>query len=220
MKRLQLFAVLIALPFFGFSQTLDDLNKPIIGNLDEVAPFSEGLAAVRKGDQWGFIDKEGGMVIDFRNDVVWNLQESNAGDVSGVKYPQFKEGLCIISQLTDEGIPLYGFMNTKGETIIEPEFINITSFKNGYAVGIFGKKTFRGKNEFQLKIYDYNFTEVVVNKKGEMIWPVQQRINIMMSKKRFKLPELYAKMLSEDLLAIKGKDNQWKVVKMNRAADN
>ena len=70
MKRLQLFAVLIALPFFGFSQTLDDLNKPIIGNLDEVAPFSEGLAAVRKGDQWGFIDKEGGMVIDFRNDVM------------------------------------------------------------------------------------------------------------------------------------------------------
>ena len=215
MKRLQLFALLIAMPFFGISQSVSDINKPTIAGLDEVAPFSEGLAAVRKGEQWGFIDKEGNQVIDFRNDMVWNRQASNAQGVSGVRYPEFKEGLAIISKSTDEGIPLYGFINTKGETVIEPEFVNITPFEDGHAIGIYGNKTHRGKNEFQLDIFDYNFTEVVVNTEGEMIWPVQQRQGIMMSKNRYKLPELNVRMLSEDLISVKGKDNKWKVVKMN-----
>jgi len=215
MKRLQLFAALIAMPFFGISQSLSDINTPTIAGLDEVAPFSEGLAAVRKGEQWGFIDKEGDLVIDFRNDVVWNRQESNVPGVSGIRYPEFKESLAVISRDTDEGIPLYGFINTKGETVIEPEFVNITTFEDGHAVGIYGNKTFRGKNEFQLDIYDYTFTEVVVNTEGEMIWPVQQRQGILMSKRRFKLPELHTRILSEDLLTVKGNDNKWKIVKMN-----
>ena len=28
-------------------------------NIDEIAPFSEGLAGVRKGTQWGFINGQG-----------------------------------------------------------------------------------------------------------------------------------------------------------------
>lgn len=41
--------------------------------------------------------------------------------------------------------------------------VNITPFTNGYTVGIFGKKAYWGKDEFQFDIYDYSFTEVVVN---------------------------------------------------------
>ncbi len=215
MKRLQLFALLTVIPFLGISQNLAEINKSTIDGLDQVAPFSEGLAAVRKGNQWGFIDKEGNLAIDFRNDLVWNHQKSNARGISGIQYPEFNEGLCMISKATDEGIPLYGFINTQGETIIAPEFVNITQFEDGHAVGIYASKTLRGKNEFQLDIYDYGFTEVLVNKEGEMIWPVQQRQGIIMSKKRFELPELHTKMLSEDLLMVMGKDNKWKVVKMN-----
>lgn len=214
MKRLQLLALLIVIPFLGISQSVEEINRPTIAGLDEVAPFSEGLAAVRKGDQWGFIDREGNLVIDFRDDMVWNRQESNLRGVSGIRYPEFKESLCMISKITDEDISLYGFINTKGETVIEPEFVNITPFENSHAVGIYARKTLRGKNEFQLDIYDYSFTEVLVNKEGEMIWPIQERQGIIMSKKRFKLPELHAKMLSEDLLAVWGTNNQWKVVKM------
>jgi len=214
MKRIFVFAVFLAMSFFGISQTLDKLNKTVIGGLDEVAPFKEGLAAVRKGNEWGFIDKEGNLVIDFRNDILWNREASNVAGVSSLRYPEFKEGMCIILKMTDEGIPLYGFINNKGEMVIEPQFVNITPFENGYAVGIYGKKTFRGKNEFQLDIYDYSFTEVVVNKDGEIVLPVQERFNIMMSKNRYKLPELMAKILSNDLLAVKGNDNQWKLIKV------
>lgn len=216
MKRISIMvAVLLLLPAFAISQSLEELNKPTIIDLDEVAPFSEGLAAVRKGNQWGFIDKEGNLVIDFRNDIAWNKEVSKTDGIAGIRYPYFKEGLCVIFRSTIEGIPLYGFMNTKGETVIEPEYVNINPFENGRTIGIYGKKSFRGKNEFQLNIYDYSFTEVVVNKKGEMIWPIQKRINIMMSKKRYKLPELHAKILSEDLLTVKGGNNRWKVVQAN-----
>ena len=33
---------------------------------DEAKSFSNGLAAVRKGDQWGFINKENKLVIDYQ----------------------------------------------------------------------------------------------------------------------------------------------------------
>ncbi len=213
MKRKGLIVLLFLIPFFGMSQSLEELNKPIISVLDEVAPFYEGLAAVRKGDKWGFIDEKGKLVIDFRNDIAWNKEVSKEGGIASIRHPYFKEGLCVISRLTEEGIPLYGFMNTKGETVIEPEYINISPFENGKTVGIYGKKSFRGKNEFQLNIYDYSFTEVVVNNEGEMIWPIQKRINILMSKSRYELPVLHAKILADDLLAVKGKNSLWKVVK-------
>ena len=214
MKRTALITMLLFIPFIVISQSLEELNKPTISELDEIAPFSEGLAGVRRGNQWGFMDDQGQLIIDFRNDIAWNPNaDTTKQGIQGLRFPQFKEGLCIIQKLTDEGIPQYGFLDKEGKQVIEPEFINITPFEKGKAIGIYGKKSFRGKNEFQLNIYDYNFTEVVINKEGEMVWPIQQRINIFMSKKRFELPNLNAKILSKDLLIVKGSNNQWKVVK-------
>ncbi len=46
---------------------VDDKGVPmIIFAFDEVKPYSENLAAVRMGDNWGFINKGGQLVIDFR----------------------------------------------------------------------------------------------------------------------------------------------------------
>lgn len=46
---------------------VDDKGVPmIIYTFDDVKPYSENLAAVRMGDNWGFIDKSGQLVIDFR----------------------------------------------------------------------------------------------------------------------------------------------------------
>ncbi|TLP81778.1 WG repeat-containing protein [Maribacter sp. ACAM166] len=215
MKRLYLFIALIAIPFFGTSQTLEELNKPIVSGLDEVTTCNEGLTAVRKGNQWGFIDKTGTLIIDFRDDLLWNKEaDTNILGVGGIGCPEFKEGLCIVKALNEEGIARYGFMDITGKIVIEPEFLNVTQFDNGRAVGIFERKSLRGKNPFQLKIYDYAFTEVVVNKKGEMVWPIQERHNIVMSKRLYELPELHAKIVSENLLAVKGKENKWKVVQL------
>lgn len=45
-----------------------DVNKTtmITYSFDEVTPFSSGLAGVRMGDDWGFINKAGDLIIDFR----------------------------------------------------------------------------------------------------------------------------------------------------------
>ena len=65
MKQLITLCTLLVLPFILFAQELT--------GIDEIAPFSEGLAAIRKGNEWGFINKEGQLVIEFRDDLVWNF---------------------------------------------------------------------------------------------------------------------------------------------------
>ncbi|SIS53212.1 WG containing repeat-containing protein [Zobellia uliginosa] len=214
MKHLLIITCLLLIPYLGISQTVDQINKPTVAELDQITPFSDGLAAVRKGDQWGFIDEEGQLVIDFRNDLVWNKnpQTDNLG-VEGMGYPQFKNGRCVVRDVKEDGIARYGFIDKKGNMAIPAEFLNVSPFVDGHAVGIYERKSLRGKNTFQLKIYDYDFTEVVVNEAGEMIWPVQERQNIVMSGKLYKLPELQAKMISDRLLAVKDKANKWKIVK-------
>ncbi|WP_273565660.1 WG repeat-containing protein [Maribacter halichondriae] len=217
MKRISiLLVVLMTTPFFCFSQTLKDINKAIIEGLDEVAPFNEGLAAVRKGNQWGFIDKSGKLVIDFRKDLVWNKDaDKTRQDVMGVRYPSFKDGRCLVKELKEEGIAHYGFIDKAGKIVIEPEYLNVTEFDQGNAIGIFSRKSFRGKSEIKVDVFDYVFTEAVVNTSGEMIWPIGERDNILMSKRRYELPELRAKLLSENLLTVKNKDNHWEIRKLD-----
>jgi hypothetical protein len=210
------FALLITAPYLGISQTVESMNKPTIDGLDWVAPFSEGLAAVRKGNQWGFIDKTGKLVIDFRGDIVWNANaDTTKPGVEGVEYPKFKEGLCIIQEMKEEDIPYYGFMDTSGKVVIEPDYLNVTEFDDGKAIGIYGRKDFRGKNKFQLNIYDYTFTEVLLNTKGEMLWPIAERQNILMSKKRYQTPEIRAEALSDNLLRVKNEEGKWEVRKID-----
>lgn len=47
-----------------------------------------------------------------------------------------------------------------------------------------------------------------------MVWPIQERKNILMSKRLYKRPKVYAKILTKDLLVEKGSDGKWKVVKI------
>ena len=214
MKHIINIALLLLIPLLGFAQSLEELNKPLVGNLDEVAPFNEGLAAVKKGNQWGFINEEGKLVIAFRDDLVWNKTPNtmNIG-IEGIGFPQFVNGLCSIKRMQDDGIARYGFIDKTGKVVVAAEFLNVSQFNNGYAVGIYESKSLRGKNSFQLNIYDYAFTEIVVNEKGELLWPIQERQNIIMSKKLYELPELHAQMISSDLLKVKDECNKWKIVK-------
>ncbi len=216
MKAIVLFlASLLALPVASQAQSLKTLNAPVLDNLDEVTPFHEGLAAVRRGSQWGFIDTTGNLVIDFRDDLVWNPEAVKAlpasRGVTAVPYPRFRDGRCMIQAEGDDGIPVYGFIDREGQTAIRPEYLNLTEFDNGYAVGILVKKTFRGQNRFQLNIYEYSFTEGVLNPGGEMVWPVAQRQNILMQKRRYERPELTARILGYDVLAVEEAPGQWEI---------
>lgn len=188
-----------------------------LNEVEEIAPFSEGLAAVRVGEKWGFIDQDGKLVIDFRDDLVWDKEATpDALDVSGVDYPKFKDGLCMIQDvLEEEGIEVYGFINTKGETVITPEYLNVTEFNENYALGILLTKTFRGQNRFQLNIYDYKFSEVILDTSGDIMLLITQRQNILMDKRRYELPKLTAKYLSKSLMAVKTNKNTWELRKIN-----
>lgn len=179
--------------------------------LDEIAPFSEGLAGIRKGNEWGFINEQGELVIAFRSDLPWKGEDRQAGiPPMNSSYPQFKNGLCLISKtLEEEGIPVYGFMDTSGQVVIQPEYLNITPFEGEYATGILLTKTFRGENPYGLRIYDYKFSEVVINRQGEIQFLVTQRSNIQMDKRRYKIPAIHSRILSASLLAVRSPDGTW-----------
>ncbi|MCK5442803.1 MAG: WG repeat-containing protein [Maribacter sp.] len=183
---------------------------------DEIAPFSEGLAAVRQGNLWGFIDEEAKLIIDFRDDLVWNKDaDITVPGVLGIRYPQFKNGRCLIKELKGDDIPYYGFIDNTGALVIKPEYLNITRFDKKHAIGIFVREVFQGKNEMNLNIIDYIFTEVVVNTNGEIMWPITEREHILTSKRRYEIPTLRAKLISNSLLAIRTKERTWEIKKLN-----
>jgi hypothetical protein len=183
---------------------------------DEIAPFSEGLAAVRVGNQWGFINEDAKLVIDYRDNLVWNKEaDISIPGVLGIRYPQFKNGRCMIQELKVNNIPYYGFIDTSGEIVIQPEYLNITRFDQENAIGIYVREIFQGKNEIKLDIVEYIFTEVVVNTDGEIVWPIAEREHALTAKRRYEIPELSAKLIAKDLLVFKIKDNKWETKKLN-----
>ena len=48
---------LLLLPLLGFAQTIE--------NIDYISPFHEGLAAIKKGEKWAFINQEAKIVVIF-----------------------------------------------------------------------------------------------------------------------------------------------------------
>ena len=183
---------------------------------DEVAPFSEGLAAVRVGDQWGFINEDAKLVIDFRDDLVWSQDaDTTIPGVLGIRYPEFKNGRCMVKALKEDNIPYYGFIDQSAEIVIPTDYLNITQFDYENAIGIYVRETFQGKNEIKLNIIDYIFTEVVLNTSGEIIWPISEREHILTAKRRYETPEFRAKLIAKDLLVFKTKDNKWETKKLN-----
>lgn len=108
------------IPFLGFSQITD--------KLDYVSPFNEGYSAVKKGNQWAFINQKGNIVIDFRDDLV--LTETNKE-----KYPIFVNERCLISEKKD-GISYFGFIDTSGKTVVEPLYLNAANFNEEFAIVI------------------------------------------------------------------------------------
>ncbi len=208
MKKILITALaLLMIPLATYSQTID--------NIDEIAPFSEGLAAVRKNDKWAFIDKEGTVVINFRDDIYWNRDaDTSIEDISGIRYPMFKDGRCIIKKIVEDNVPVYGFIDTKGNTVIEPQFLNVYPFKEGYTTGVVFEKTLKGQNEFNLNIYEFKFHDVLMDTSGEIVEFFQRRYNIQMTSRRYSTPIIGAKRLADNLVAIHSKDQGWSIRKL------
>jgi hypothetical protein len=195
------------LPNVFYSQT--------VNNIDEIAPFSEGLAAVRKGNQWGFINEEGAMVINFLNDIYWNKDaDTTKKDISGVRFPMFNEGRCLITKNVEDGVPVFGYIDPKGNVVVEPQLLNVYPFKGGYTTGVLFDRTLKGENEFNLKIYEFKFHDVLMDTSGEMVEFFNSRDHIQMTKKRYGMPTIGAKRLTDGLVAVFTKGQGWEVRKL------
>lgn len=105
----------------------------------EAHHFSDGLAAVKVGGMYGYIDKTGKFLI--------NPKYSSAED--------FSEGLAAVRMRNSDGIYKSGFIDKSGKVIIKFEYDYANNFKEGLALVKIGS----------LNNYKIGF----INAKGEMV---------------------------------------------------
>ena len=183
-----------------------------ISDIDYISPFNDGLSAIKKGNSWGFIDASGDLVIDFRKDLVL----TSVGDES---YPIFNSGRCLIMKKKD-GISYFGYINKMGKTILKPQYLNATNFDNGLAIVLKLHKTILGKNDILDKnMIDYSYTTIAINPDGDTIHYLSDKPQHITLSKDFvgHPPKIMVRFISENLIAIKTKDNTWIIKKLENS---
>ena len=172
-----------------------------IRQYDKISSFSEGLAAVKKDEKYGFINTKGKEVIPCKYSHAEPFLEGLAAvlviekgygfvntkgeEIVSCKYNMvhsFSEGFAEVEK--DEK---YGFINTKGEEIIPCKYDGAESFSEGFAMvnkdGEYGFINIKGEEVIPCK-YDYaeSFSEGLamvnidgkrgfINTKGEEVIP-------------------------------------------------
>ncbi len=185
-------------PFMGSSQ--------IIENINEVTPFHEELAAIKKGEKWAFINTKGDIVIDYREDLVPSETDKKS------TYPHFSDGRCLIKQMKD-GILYYGYIDKTGKTVIEPEYLSAIPFHKGYAIVLKIAKEELGKNDLlDKKVVSYSYDEVVIDPKGAIKTHLSGPEHLIFSKDKLKKrPTVQSYFLSPNLVVAKTKSDHWKI---------
>ena len=145
---------------------------------DNASEFSEGLARVGKANKYGFVTEDGKEIVPIQFSAASNfsygfaavkLDEGNCYfiDKTGKKLDDqvysdaraFNEGLAPV-QAKDSY--LYGFIDTKGNTVIEPKFNNVSWFYEGLAAvckNVGGAKRYAYINKDGKAITDFVFEE-------------------------------------------------------------
>jgi hypothetical protein len=206
-KVILLFFACLILPLIGITQTLD--------NLDYVAPVNDGVIAIKKGNQWGFIDETGNIVVNFRDDIV-----STEGN--NISYPIFNNNRCIISQVKD-GITYFGYIDKTGKTVIEPQYLNALNFNNEIAIVLELIKKSVGKNDvLDKKIISYRYFEVTIDKDGMIQnYLTPEGTHIILEKKYLKVPpKIHSKLITNNLYTTKTKNNKWVIMPINKPIYN
>ena len=172
-------------------------------DLDFVSPFHDGVAAVKKGDQWGFIDSQGTLTVDFRDDLV--IAEDK-------EYPIFSNKRCLIKKMKEE-IAHFGFIDTRGNEVIPPEFLNATQFKDDRAVVIKIYKESLGRNEILDKnVILHRFNEEIIDPNGKAIAVLRGPFNLLYTKEKLrKPPKIQSRLLNEDFAVVLQENGQWEV---------
>ena len=205
------FIVIILFPFSMMSQE--------IKNIDFIAPFHEDLSAVKKGDQWAFVTTKGEKVIDFRNDLVWDVKVNSTvkKNTAPKDYPFFSDGRCLIKQ-EKEGITYYGYIGKTGKVIIEPNYIGATHFDNGHAIVL---KLFREElsstTVLNKKIVQFSYSEIVIDPANNYIEHIRGPINLVFSKDKMKNPPLIQSyFVTSSLVAMQEeKTGKWQLISID-----
>tara|TARA_R110002049_G_scaffold1978_16_gene14542 strand:+ start:6260 stop:6871 length:612 start_codon:yes stop_codon:yes gene_type:complete len=177
-----------------------------IENIDKIAAFHEGLAAVKQGDRWGFINEAGTMVIDFRTDVY----------IPHNGHPKFSDGYCLIFE-KKEGITFFGYINTKGEVVIKPEYLAATSFENGLAQVIKHYVTETGNtNALGKKIVKHTYNELVIDKYNKTVQHIRGPVNFLLEKNALQKnsPRILSTFIAPKLIALHTNNDTFTIIKL------
>lgn len=176
---------------------------------DYVSPMNDGMVAVKKGSQWGFVNSEGNLVINFRDDLV--ISKTPEGN-----FPVFENDRCLIIQKKD-GITYYGYIDRTGKTVIEPQYLNATNFKDKVAIVLVLRRNELSKNVALNKpVVNYDYFEVAINPDAEVItYLTQEPVHITLSAESLrKAPDINSKTLSNTLFAVMSAQKKWSILKV------
>ncbi|REE07708.1 WG repeat protein [Winogradskyella pacifica] len=200
-KAVILFITSITFPVLAIAQS--------VNNVDFISPIHNDVAAIQKDGKWAFINKEGQQIINFRTDLAITSMED--GD-----YPMFNDDRCPIVKVK-AGISYFGFIDKSGNTVIEPQFLNSTDFKDGIAIALKVIRKVIAKNTALDKdIVNYRYYEVLIDTQGNITYYLNQDgVNVIMDKDFLRtVPQITSKRISEELYAVKNKKNLWNIIKI------
>ena len=195
--------LLAFIPLFGFTQSIE--------NLDYVSPFHDDVAAIQKNGEWAFINQKGDIVMNYRSDLVTTTSD-------GKTYPIFVNNRCLITK-EEAGVTYFGYIDKTGATVIKPQFLNATNFKNNVAIALNVVKENSGKNNILGKsVVSYRYYEVTIDTNGEVkdYLSPDDGISVVLEKKYLsKPPKISSKHLGDQLVVTKGENGKWTVKKVN-----
>lgn len=196
-----LFCCFVFLSFFLNSQSIDNINH--------IAPSQDGLIAIQRKGEWAFINEEGTIVIDFRDDLIADDAGSNKN------YPTINSKRILIKEERD-GISYFGYIDNNGQTVIEPQFLNAKNFSGGRSTVLKLISNTVGRNEILGKNTVYHrYCEVIIDENGKELHFLNPKgVNLVLDRKFLKEPpRITAKRISENLYAFKDKNKKWTIVR-------
>lgn len=208
MKNLLVMLVFL-LSGVGLAQEIKDLN--FVGSL------SDGYIPVARNNEWGFINSQGEIVIDFRSDLAFHKEKISGDDlgIASIEYPVISEGMAIIKKEID-GIYYYGFIDVNGKIVIEPQYLNVSKFRNGYSLALKVEERILGRNNLlDIKVKSYIYDLVLLNKKGEIIKYLSGPFPVALSREKLRQPPaINGKWITPELVAVKDPKKKWELYKI------
>lgn len=211
----------------------------------KIAPwFSDSFYAVQKFTYWGLIDSTGKEIAELKYDKIgdcsedfalvgvekqegtstykttfWGYIDKSGKEVLPVQYKfakPFSEGLAAVESSNSIR---YGFINTKGEWAIEPNFISVGSFKNGLASAAvtYNKNGYiNTKGEWVIpekfhRAYPFekNGFAIVKNDK-DLCGIIDRQGNFVLKPKYVEI-----NFIANDIFIAKNKDDKYEIVNIN-----